>query len=89
MINATFSEESLRAVAEMLDFAAKSAGDIYFQANKKACPPGTSAIGAGYCKNPEPEKFGFVPAIKHNCPPKTRAVGGGFCRVDFSDSGKN
>ncbi len=80
-----FSEESLLEVADMLDFAAKSAGDVYFPAKKKKCPPGTSAVGAGYCKNPSPEKFGFVPAIKKHCPPSTRAIGAGFCRVDFAE----
>lgn len=81
-----FSEESLQAVIDMLDFAADSAGDIYFPAKKKKCPPGTTAIGAGYCRNPEPSKYGFVPAIKKHCPPKTTAIGAGFCRVNFAEN---
>jgi hypothetical protein len=79
-----FSEESLDRVTEMLDFAGPA--DKYFPTNKKKCPPNTQATGTGYCKNPNPDKAGYILAIKKQCPPNTRAVGAGYCRVDHAEA---
>ena len=81
-----FSEDSLNEVAGLLDFGDKSAGDLFFPAVRKKCPPGTDAIGVGYCRNRAANKYGFIPAINKQCPPRTRAVGAGFCRVNYSES---
>ena len=78
-----FSEESLNKVSEMLDFAGPA--DKYFQTKGKKCPPSTTATGTGYCKNPNPDKAGYIQAIKKQCPPNTKAVGAGFCRVDHAE----
>lgn len=79
-----FSQEALDAVEEMLyEYSVRSAGDLYFPALKKQCPPGTIAAGAGYCKNPSPDRAGYVPAIKKQCPPNTRAIGAGWCKVTY------
>jgi hypothetical protein len=78
-----FSQESLDLVSEMLDFA--SPGDKYFPSNKKKCPPSTVATGTGYCKNPNPDKAGYILAIKKQCPPNTRAVGAGYCKVEYAE----
>jgi len=75
-----FSEESLKAANDLLDFAAE-----FFPANKKKCPPNTQAVGAGFCKNANPEKAGYILAIKKKCPPNTRAVGAGYCKVDHAE----
>jgi hypothetical protein len=78
-----FSQESLDKVTKMLDFA--SPADKYFPTNKKKCPPNTQATGTGYCKNPNPDKAGYILAIKKQCPPNTRAVGAGYCKVDYAE----
>ena len=78
-----FSQESLDLVNEMLDFAGPA--DKYFPSNKKKCPPSTTATGTGYCKNPNPDKAGYILAIKKQCPPNTRAVGAGYCKVDHAE----
>jgi hypothetical protein len=78
-----FTPASLERVTEMLDFA--SPADKYFPTNKKKCPPNTTTTGTGYCKNPNPDKAGYILAIKKHCPPNTRAVGAGYCRVDYAE----
>jgi hypothetical protein len=78
-----FTPESLEKVTEMLDFA--NPADKYFMAKGKKCPPSTQAVGAGFCKNPNPDKAGYIPANKKKCPPNTRAVGAGFCKVDHAE----
>jgi len=79
-----FSSESLEAVEEMLyEFSARSAKDIYFPALNKKCPQGTYPVGAGFCKNPQPDRAGYIQAIKKKCPPNTRPVGAGWCKVSF------
>jgi hypothetical protein len=75
-----FSEESLKAVNDLLDFSTK-----YFPTKGKKCPPSTTATGTGYCVNPNPDKAGYILAIKKQCPPHTRSVGAGFCRVDYAE----
>ena len=78
-----FSQEALEQVNDMLDFA--NPADKYFPSNKKKCPPNTQATGTGYCKNPNPDKAGYILAIKKHCPPNTRAVGAGYCKVDHAE----
>ena len=78
-----FSQEALEQVNDMLDFA--NPADKFFPANKKKCPPNTQAVGAGFCKNPNPDKAGYIQAIKKKCPPNTRAVGAGYCKVDHAE----
>jgi hypothetical protein len=79
-----FSDESLEAVEELLfDFSSKSAKDIYFPALKKKCPQGTYPVGAGFCKNPSPDRDGYIQAINKKCPPNTRAVGAGWCKITY------
>jgi len=73
----------LEQVNDMLDFA--NPADKFFPANKKKCPPNTQAVGAGFCKNPNPDKAGYIQAIKKKCPPNTRAVGAGYCKVDHAE----
>lgn len=79
-----FTNESLEAVEEMLyEFSSRSAKDIYFPALKKKCPQGTYPVGAGFCKNPQPDRAGYIQAIKKKCPPNTRPVGAGWCKLSF------
>jgi hypothetical protein len=78
-----FSQEALEQVNDMLDFAAPA--DKYFPSKGKKCPPSTTATGTGYCKNPNPDKAGYIQAIKKKCPPNTRAVGAGYCKVDHAE----
>lgn len=80
----SFSDESLEAVEEMLyEFSARNAQDIYLPARKKQCPPGTFAVGGGFCKNPKPDRAGYIQAVKKRCPPNTDPVGAGWCKVTF------
>jgi len=78
-----FSQEALEQVNDMLDFAGPA--DKYFPSKGKKCPPSTTATGTGYCKNPNPDKAGYIQAIKKKCPPNTRAVGAGYCKVDHAE----
>jgi hypothetical protein len=79
-----FSEESLREVEEMLyEYSSRSAKDLYFPALNKKCPQGTYPVGAGFCRNPQPDRAGYIQAIKKQCPPNTRAVGAGWCKVSY------
>lgn len=56
------------------------------RARKGKCPPGTRAVGGGFCRNPRPGRSQYFEIEKgKSCPPGSRGAGKGRCRVDFSE----
>lgn len=61
-------------------------GPMIKKSKKGGCPPGTKAVGAGYCKNPNPGSRQYFEIEKgKSCPPGSRTAGKGRCRVDFAE----
>ena len=56
------------------------------KAKGRTCPPGTQAVGSGFCKNSKPGKTQYFDIEKgKSCPPGSRTAGKGRCRVDFAE----
>lgn len=58
------------------------------KAKNRSCPPGTKAVGGGFCKNPKAGKREYFEIEKgKSCPPGSKTAGKGRCRVDFAETG--
>lgn len=60
------------------------------RSKNRSCPPGTRAVGGGWCRNTKPGKRQYFEIEKgKGCPPGSKPAGKGRCRVDFAEASGN